>query len=245
MLKKSKKQYSKRKGDTMIIGLDAGHTLSGAGTGASSKYASETVKNREILNKLTAILREKGHTVVNCTIDKSSNDLADRVAIANAQNLDLFVSLHLNAYKLTEEAMGVETYIYNGSYSGKEANRTIAKRVNDKLVKNIGWKNRGVKEANYYVLKNTKAPAILVELGFCDSKADMDLWDTTKIAKALFESITNTAYTPTTTSSSTTTSGDTYYRVIVGSYKNRDNAVAQQNKLKSAGFDSFLEALKK
>ena len=74
MLKRLKTLSLKRKGDTMIIGLDAGHTLSGAGTGASSKYASETVKNREILNKLTAILREKGHTVVNCTIDKSSND---------------------------------------------------------------------------------------------------------------------------------------------------------------------------
>ena len=245
MLKRLKTLSLKRKGDTMIIGLDAGHTLSGAGTGASSKYASETVKNREILNKLTAILREKGHTVVNCTIDKSSNDLADRVAIANAQNLDLFVSLHLNAFKETIDGMGVETYIWNGSWADKESNRATAKRVNDKLVKNIGWKNRGVKEANYYVLKNTVAPAILVELGFCDSKRDMELWDTTKIAKSLFEGITNTAYTPTTTSSSTTTSGDTYFRVIVGSYKNRDNAVAQQNKLKSAGFDSFLEAFKK
>ena len=232
----------------MIIGLDAGHTLSGAGTGASSKYASETVKNREILNKLTAILREKGHTVVNCTVDKSSNDLADRVRLANAQKLDLFVSLHLNAYKETTDAMGVETYIWNGSYSGKEANRAIAKRVNDKLVSSIGWKDRKVKEANYYVLRETIAPAILIELGFCDSKKDMELWDTTKISVALFEGITNTTYTYTSSANSNSavsSSGDLYYRVIVGSYKDKNNAVKQQNKLKASGFDSFLEAFYK
>ena len=228
----------------MIIGLDAGHTLSGAGSGASSKYASETVKNREILNKLTAILREKGHTVVNCTVDKSSNDLADRVKLANAQNLDLFVSLHLNAYKLTEEARGAETYVY----STNSSSYSTAKRIQEKLVKNIGWLNRGVKTESYYVLKNTKAPAILVELGFCDSKADMDLWDTTKISVALFEAITNTTYTYTSitnSNSAVSSSGDLYYRVIVGSYKDKNNAVKQQNKLKASGFDSFLEAFYK
>lgn len=75
----------------MIIGLDMGHTLSGAGTGARG-YVEETVKNREAGNRLMAMLREKGHTVINCTVDKSSNDLADRVYKANAQRLDLYVS---------------------------------------------------------------------------------------------------------------------------------------------------------
>ena len=77
----------------MIIGLDMGHTLSGAGTGARG-YVEETVKNREVGNRLMAMLREKGHTVINCTVDKSSNDLYDRTCKANAQRLDLFVSLH-------------------------------------------------------------------------------------------------------------------------------------------------------
>ena len=48
----------------MIIGLDMGHTLSGAGTGARG-YAEETVKNREVGNRLMTMLREKGHTVIN------------------------------------------------------------------------------------------------------------------------------------------------------------------------------------
>ena len=178
----------------VIIGIDMGHTLSGAGTGASG-FVSETQKNREVGNRLIAMLREKGHTVINCTVDTSSNDLYDRTCKANAQRLDLFVSLHLNAFKTTESPMGVETYIYNGAYNGKEANRAKAQAIQSALVQDIGWIDRKVKEANYYVLRETVAPAVLVELGFCDSRADMNKWNTEKIAAALFRGITGVAYT--------------------------------------------------
>ena len=178
----------------MIIGLDMGHTLSGAGTGARG-YVEETVKNREAGNRLMAMLREKGHTVINCTVDKSSNDLYDRVRKANAQKLDLFVSLHLNAFKLTTSEMGVETHIYNGNYSGKEANRRYAQAIQTALVQDVKWIDRKVKESNFYVLRETVAPAVLVELGFCDSQGDMNKWNTEKIAAALFRGITGVAYT--------------------------------------------------
>ena len=177
----------------MIVGIDMGHTLSGAGTGASG-FVSETQKNREVGNRLMAMLREKGHTVINCTVDKSSNDLYDRVRKANAQKLDLFVSLHLNAFKSTTSEMGVETHIYNGSYSGKEANRKYAQAIQTALVQDVKWIDRKVKESNFYVLRETVAPAVLVELGFCDSQGDMNKWNTEKIAAALFRGITGTAY---------------------------------------------------
>lgn len=175
----------------MKIGIDMGHTLSGTGTGANG-IVSETTKNREVGNRVIALLKEKGHTVINCTVDKSENDLYDRRIKANAQTLDLFVSLHLNAFN--GSAHGVETYIYSGSWAEKEANRTIAKRMQDKLVSRVGWYNRGVKEDNFYVLRETIAPAVLIELGFCDSSKDMNLWNTEKIAVALFEGITGTSY---------------------------------------------------
>ena len=186
----------------MIVGIDMGHTLSGAGTGANG-FVSETKKNREVGNRLIAMLMEKGHTVINCTIDKSSNDVADRVRKANAQKLDIFISLHLNAFKTTENPMGVETYIYNGAYNSKEANRAKAQAIQSALVKDIGWKDRKVKEANFYVLRETVAPAVLVELGFCDSRADMNKWNTEKIAAALFRGITGTAYSEKCTCAST------------------------------------------
>ena len=177
----------------MIIGLDMGHTLSGAGTGARG-YVAETVKNRDVGNRLMAMLKEKGHTVINCTVDKSSNDLYDRVRKANAQKLDLFVSLHLNAFKSTTSEMGVETHIYNGNYSGKEANRKYAQAIQTALVQDVKWIDRKVKESNFYVVRETVAPAVLVELGFCDSQGDMNKWNTEKIAAALFRGITGTAY---------------------------------------------------
>lgn len=177
----------------MIVGIDMGHTLSGAGTGASG-FVSETQKNREVGNRLMAMLKEKGHTVINCTVDKSSNDLYDRVRKANAQKLDLFVSLHLNAYKSTTSEMGVETHIYNGNYSGKEANRKRAQAIQTALVQDVKWIDRKVKESNFYVIRETMAPAVLVELGFCDSQGDMNKWNTEKIAAALFRGITGTAY---------------------------------------------------
>ena len=228
----------------MIIGIDMGHTLSGAGTGASG-FVSETQKNREVGNRLIDMLREKGHTVINCTVDTSSNDLYDRTCKANAQRLDLFVSLHLNAFKTTENPMGVETYIYNGAYNGKEANRAKAQAIQSALVQDIGWIDRKVKEANYYVLRETVAPAVLVELGFCDSRADMNKWNTEKIAAALFRGITGTTYSAPASAPAPSGNGNTYFRVCVGSFNSRENAVAQQEKLKKAGFDSFLITFEK
>ena len=201
----------------MIIGLDMGHTLSGAGTGARG-YVEETVKNREAGNRLMAMLREKGHTVINCTVDKSSNDLYDRVRKANAQKLDLFVSLHLNAFKPTTSEMGVETHIYNGNYDGKEANRRYAQAVQTALVQEVKWIDRKVKESNFYVLRETVAPAVLVELGFCDSQGDMNKWNTEKIAAALFRGITGTAYVASAAPVVNTGKGETFKvgdRVVV------------------------------
>lgn len=218
-----------------IYGIDMGHTLSGAGTGAVG-VAKETDKNREVGKRLIAMLKEKGHTVVNCTVDKSNNDLADRVKLANAQKLDLFISIHLNAFN--GSADGVETYIYSGSYNGKESNRSMAKRINDEVAQSVGFRNRGVKENNFHVLRETIAPAVLIELGFCDSKVDMNKWNTEEIVAAMFKGITGTAYVSSTPSQTTTSNKG--FRVVCGTYSNRENAVTQQNKLKTAGFDSFL-----
>ena len=213
----------------MIIGLDMGHTLSGAGTGARG-YVEETVKNREAGNRLMAMLKEKGHTVINCTVDKSSNDLYDRVRKANAQKLDLFVSLHLNAFKLTTSEMGVETHIYNGNYSGKEANRKRAQAIQTALVQDVKWIDRKVKESNFYVLRETMAPAVLVELGFCDSQGDMNKWNTEKIAAALFRGITGTAYVASAAPVVNTGKGETFKvgdRVVVS--KNATTYATGQN----------------
>lgn len=223
----------------MRIGIDMGHTLTGAGTGAVG-FVKESDKNREVGKRLIKMFQEEGNTVFNCTVDKSNSDLADRVALANKQSLDVFISLHLNAYQKVNNEMGVETYYCAGSTKGK----AYAEKVQNELVNTIKWKNRGTKTANYYVLKHTSAPAILVELGFCDSKGDMDKWHTENIAKAIFKGITGKSYSGNTTTEKPSTDG-VMYRVVCGSYSKRENAVEQQNKLKSVGYSSFLDAFVK
>ena len=173
----------------MKIILNAGHTLSGIGTGAVG-ICKETDKNRQILNRLTEMFKEKGHTVINATVDKSKNDLSDICKLANTnKGADLFISLHLNAFS-DPNANGVETFHYSSSSKGKE----YANKVQKELVSKTGWYNRGVKTANFYVLKNTSMPSILLELGFCTSKVDMDKWNTENICKAIFKGITNKEY---------------------------------------------------
>ena len=120
----------------MVIGIDMGHSLSGAGTGAVGIY-KEVDKNREVGKMLIARLQEKGHTVVNCTVDSASSANSQLQGIAkkaNAQKLDVFVSLHLNSYN--GSAYGVETYTYTSTSSSTKA---IAQRIQDKLVAQVGW----------------------------------------------------------------------------------------------------------
>lgn len=175
----------------MIIGIDMGHPINAG----ASNLLNETTENRKIGTKVIELLKSKGHTVVNCTVDQNVNELAQRVAKANAQKLDVFVSIHLNA----GGGHGTETYIYNESYNGKENNRAIAKSVNDKIVNSCNFRNRGVKEGNYYVLRETIAPAILIEVCFVDSAEDKGKLNTDKVAIAICEGLTGQSYNQATT----------------------------------------------
>lgn len=216
----------------MKIGIDMGHNV-GAG---AVKILNETTENRKIGNRLIQMLQEKGHTVVNCTNENPVNQLGGITAKANAQALDIFVSIHLNA----GGGHGTESYIYNGSYAFKESNRAMAKAINDAVVSSCGFRNRGVKEANFHVLRETIAPAVLVEVCFVDSSEDAGKLNTEAVAKALFKGITGTEYVPPAPAPS-----GTMFRVVCGTYADRTNAEAQQKKLKEAGFDSFLVAYQK
>ena len=86
----------------------------------------------------------------------------------NGAKYDYFISFHRNAIA-PEKAYGAEVYTYP---TGSDK----AKQLQDALV-GVGFKNRGVKIANYYVLKYTKAPAVLLEVGFIDHTTDNKLFD--------------------------------------------------------------------
>lgn len=223
----------------MRIGIDMGHTLSGEGTGSQGCGYKEQNLTRELGKIVIEMLKKEGHTIYDCTVDKSSNNaqqLIDRVNKANKQPLDLFVSIHFNAcvndVKGDGRTTGTEVLLYSMSSKAKPYAERIVKKI-----ANVGLKNRGVKTHNAYVLKHTKAPALLIETCFIDDRDDMNVYlkSPRKVAKAIVEGILDKTITDV-----VETPKNGFYRVLVGSYKDKNNAIKRQEELKSKGIEASL-----
>lgn len=223
----------------MRIGIDMGHTLSGEGTGSQGCGYKEQNLTRELGKIVVEMLKKEGHTVYDCTVDKSSNNaqqLIDRVNKANKQPLDLFVSIHFNAcvndVKGDGRTTGTEVLLHSMSSKAKPYAERIVKKI-----ANVGLKNRGVKTHNAYVLKHTKAPALLIETCFIDDRDDMNVYlkSPRKVAKAIVEGILDKTITDVVETPKTG-----FYRVLVGSYKDKNNAIKRQEELKSKGIEASL-----
>ena len=115
-------------------------------------------------------------------------ELSDRAKAANKANADLFVSFHNNAAANTG-ARGVETYVYHGK------DNTLAKNIQESVVNSgIFTANRGVKSADFAVVRETRMLSALVELGFITNKDDAHLLmtKTDSIAMAVANGILKT-----------------------------------------------------
>lgn len=165
------------------IGIDCGHTLSGADYGAVGVKA-ESILTREVGTKVINKLKALDYTVINCTVDNCNTlgeSLAYRVNQANTNNVDLFISIHFNCFN--GQAHGTEVFTWSGEQFQE------ATKVLNNLVK-LGYKDRGVKDgSDLYVIRNTKSKAMLIECCFCDNKDDMNKYDAEKMANAIVEGI--------------------------------------------------------
>ena len=155
----------------MTVGINCGHTASGAGSGAVG-IIKESEHTRLVGQALMSLLRSAGVTVIDCTIDQANTQqeyLAAAVALANRQDLDWFISIHFNASK-SHEGHGVEVY----TYEGRQYQDAIDVCAN---IADLGFTNRGVKAGSgLYVIRKTKAKSILIECCFCDNQGDVDTY---------------------------------------------------------------------
>ena len=161
----------------MIFNSHAGHNPDGkVGCGAIS-LIKESTENRKVNTELIRQLKALGHTVYDCTVDdgtSSSNVLTKIVNKCNAHTVDWDISIHFNAAANDTtgngKTTGTEIYIYN-------LNDTATKNKANAILNEIcalGFKNRGVKQRqDLYVIKNTKAKAMLIECCFVDDADDV------------------------------------------------------------------------
>ena len=155
------------------ICFDYGH--GGRDPGACYKGRKESMDNLDIGMKLAERIR-MSHLAVGETRTSDVNlSLKERVDFANKGSYGYFISFHRNAFK-PELASGAEVFVHpNGSPKA----RSLAGEIQKALVA-CGFRNRGVKTANFYVLRQTKMPALLIEIGFIDNSMDNELFDLKK-----------------------------------------------------------------
>ncbi len=156
--------------------------------GANCGNRKEHVMDRQVKDAVAAKLRALGHTVYDDTDETGktqAQNLNNIVRNCNSHDVDLVISFHLNAYN--GSANGVEVCYYD--------QQSLATKVSAQLSKDIGWSNRGAKQrTDLYVLNSTKAPAILIELGFIDNDSDMTKWNVDKIANSIVYALTGQTY---------------------------------------------------
>lgn len=150
--------------------FDYGH--GGKDSGAVYKGRKESVDNLSIGREVASIIRSLGIEVGETRTQDVNMGLKERVNFANKGKYDYFISFHRNAYK-PEKANGVETLIYTNA--SIKANK-LAYRVQKALVQ-CGFRDRGVKKVNFYVLRETIMPAIIIEIGFIDNFRDNNIFD--------------------------------------------------------------------
>lgn len=224
------------------IMLDAGH--GGQDPGAVYNERQEKDDALNLTLAIGEILQNNGINIeYTRTTDVYLTPIA-RAREANNAEVDLFISIHRNSFPRDNEVSGVETLVYNLSGLKLE----IAEEINQQLEAE-GFVNLGVKaRPNLVVLKRTKMPAILAEVGFINADTDNELFDASfsAIAQAIAFAILdvleeNDLISPNNDSSDTPdTSAPTYY-IQVGAFRNRNYANRLLNELLEMDFPAYID----
>ncbi|WP_110928484.1 N-acetylmuramoyl-L-alanine amidase [Bacillus massiliglaciei] len=224
----------------MRIVLDAGHGYSTPGK-RSPNGMKEYEFNRAAANHAKSLLAKfKEIQILFTHEDTRDVPLKERTDKANASGTDLFISIHANAYGSGSwnEANGVETYVYT-SQPKKAAE--FARLLQNKMITATGLKDRGIKTGNFYVLKQTKCPAVLLECGFMTNRTEADLLKSDSYrqlcGKAIADAVTEFF------SLSTVAASDhsKLYRVQTGAFKDKKKAEALAKELIKKGYDAIIK----
>lgn len=150
----------------MKVQIDAGH--GGHDPGASGNGLEEKDITLQVALKIGEILKRYQVEVIYSRTGDEFVGLSDRARIANRAKVDIFVSVHCNSFA-SPNAQGIEVYAYPNRGGGRVLSKNI---LNSMIIHQVYTKNRGLKTADFAVLRETNMPATLVELGFISNLED-------------------------------------------------------------------------
>jgi len=157
-----------------LVVLDAGH--GGKDPGASGAALKEKEVTLDMVKKVGQILKQKNIKYVCTRIDDTYVGLEERTTMANLYNAAVFVSIHNNA-NTSSTPSGTETYYYApletpSLYIQKDERYSLATKLQEALVSKICRFDRGVKQANFAVLRESQMPSALIEMAFISNPAE-------------------------------------------------------------------------
>lgn len=206
---------------------------------------TEKTVNLEIALACREYLINNGVEVRLSRTSDENDPLTEEIKECNAYNPDLAVDIHSNA----GGGNGFEVYYYHGGGKSKELAQNIEKEVIA-----IGQNSRGCKTklnakgTDYFgFIRETKAPAVICEGFFVDNPEDVKIGDTIEEQRAFgiayAKGILKTfGITPKQEEHNDNNGSNTFYRVQVGAFKDKENAEKLLALLKQKGFsDAYIK----
>lgn len=172
--------------------LDPGH--GGHDAGASGKVSREKELNFLLASEIRNALQKAGFQVMMTRNKDIYLTLPARVAMVKKTGADLFISVHHNSSRTNFQAAGIECFAFK---TPRPEDTLLAALLQEQLIRHTGRTNRGIKFANFAVLRNNPVPAVLIEAGFISNEAEEKILITrewrTKCAAAVAAAITDYA----------------------------------------------------
>lgn len=158
-----------------IVVVDAGHGGGAPGAVSGSQYEKNITL--AIVQQIQALFEEADNEKIGVyftRLDDTNPSLSDRVNLANQLDADLFVSVHINSLKGNTEVEGVEVLYDELAPDTAFDTKDFAQICLDEEVEALGAKKRRLIDGNkIYIIRNSRAPAALVEVGFMNNPKEL------------------------------------------------------------------------
>lgn len=157
-----------------LIAVDAGHGGNDFGTRGKKPYCEEKKVALQTARLLRNYLTQLGYRVMMTRTIDAYVPLERRTELANKASADLFISIHFNSAR-NPSAKGIEVFFFDSKENRKKAtaSKAVAQFTLARLIQRTQAVSRGVKKGNFFVLRETEMPAIIVEGGFISNPEEL------------------------------------------------------------------------